>query len=205
MKRMAHVVLGVLLLALPGLGGCYGKFALTRSVYDANSQVTDKYARSAVTIIFVIIPVYEVSAIVDFLVLNVIEFWSGKNPVGSAEAAARSFRRGTDEYVQVIRRVAAGTEVQVEHYASGVLVDTLVIRHREAEGTVALVRRPMAGGGETIVAAPTASGLLVTHVDPAGRVSRTFVDGAAMDGAAARLRAAIPMAPTWQVASNAAR
>lgn len=66
--------------------GCFGKFALTRKVYEINNQVSsDKFVKSLVTWIFVIVPVYEIAAFADFVLLNVIEFWTGSNPVAMQE------------------------------------------------------------------------------------------------------------------------
>lgn len=62
--------------------GCYGSFTLTRGLHKWNGEVTD--ARIVHTLLFwalVIIPVYEVAALGDAIILNVIEFWTGENPV----------------------------------------------------------------------------------------------------------------------------
>ena len=75
-------VTGLLIIAVLSisLSGCFGKFGLTRKVYQANSEVQDKIGRSLVTWAFVIIPVYGVAALLDFAIFNTIEFWSGRNP-----------------------------------------------------------------------------------------------------------------------------
>lgn len=46
-----------------------------------NSNVSNKFINELVFIAFWILPVYEVSALADILVLNSIEFWSGENPI----------------------------------------------------------------------------------------------------------------------------
>ena len=56
--------------------GCFGKFTLTRELYKFNSKVEDKFVRSLVFDVLVILPVYEVAGLVDWAVLNVIEFWT---------------------------------------------------------------------------------------------------------------------------------
>lgn len=65
--------------------GCYGKFALTRKLYEWNGSFGNKFVSSLIMWIFLIIPVYGVCGFVDFVVLNLIEFWSGSNPMGSVE------------------------------------------------------------------------------------------------------------------------
>ncbi len=60
---------------------CIGSFALFNKVLSWNKQVDNKFVNELVFFAFWIIPVYEVSALADILVLNSIEFWSGENPV----------------------------------------------------------------------------------------------------------------------------
>ncbi len=60
---------------------CIGSFALTNKVLDWNHHVGSKAVNELVFAAFWILPVYELSALADVLVINSIEFWSGKNPV----------------------------------------------------------------------------------------------------------------------------
>lgn len=62
---------------------CIGSFALTNKLLGWNQQVGNKFVNELVFFAFWVIPVYEVSALADILVLNSIEFWSGDNPVAS--------------------------------------------------------------------------------------------------------------------------
>ncbi|MCX7016079.1 MAG: DUF3332 family protein [Candidatus Sumerlaeota bacterium] len=65
--------------AAPLATGCYGRFQLTRAIYRFNGDVTnDKLARSILFWVFVIIPVYQIAAIGDVLIFNLIEFWTGE-------------------------------------------------------------------------------------------------------------------------------
>lgn len=61
--------------------GCYGSFMLTKKMYKWNGSFGDKWVRTIVFWAFAIIPVYEVCAFADTFVLNLIEFWSGSNPM----------------------------------------------------------------------------------------------------------------------------
>ena len=66
--------------------GCFGSFNLTKKIYAFNQDATDnKFVRSLLFWGLCIIPVYEVCALVDIVVLNLIEFWSGSNPVSMNE------------------------------------------------------------------------------------------------------------------------
>lgn len=60
---------------------CIGKFALTNKLLTWNKGVGSKFVNELVFFAFWILPVYEVSALADLLVLNSIEFWSGNNPI----------------------------------------------------------------------------------------------------------------------------
>jgi hypothetical protein len=66
--------------------GCFGSFNLTKKVYDWNdSAVNDKFLKSLLFLGLCIVPVYEISLLVDAVVFNLIEFWSGSNPVAMEE------------------------------------------------------------------------------------------------------------------------
>ncbi|MBF0430124.1 MAG: DUF3332 family protein [Fibrobacteria bacterium] len=73
------------LLAAAVLFGCYGKFPLTRKVYEMNGSIQNKFAKSALTWVLIIVQVYSVLGLVDFAILNVIEFWTGSNPLAMEE------------------------------------------------------------------------------------------------------------------------
>lgn len=60
---------------------CIGQFALTNRVLDWNNQLGNKFVNELVFFAFWVLPVYEVTALADVLVLNSIEFWSGTNPL----------------------------------------------------------------------------------------------------------------------------
>jgi hypothetical protein len=62
-------------------GGCYGSFAVTRSLYAHNQRVDGKAAREGVFLALIIVPVYECALLADLLVFNTIELLSGDNPM----------------------------------------------------------------------------------------------------------------------------
>ena len=65
---------------------CIGNFALTRKLLGWNKQVGNKFVNELVFFAFWVIPVYEVTALADVLVLNSIEFWSGTNPIAQGKS-----------------------------------------------------------------------------------------------------------------------
>lgn len=64
---------------------CIGSFKLTNKLLSWNHTVGNKFINELVFFAFWILPVYEVSALADVLVLNSIEFWSGNNPVAKGK------------------------------------------------------------------------------------------------------------------------
>ena len=82
MKKRYFTVAAVTLCAGSLLfSSCIGSFALTNKLLSWNKQVGSKFVNELVFVAFWILPVYEVSALADVLVINSIEFWSGSNPV----------------------------------------------------------------------------------------------------------------------------
>src|SRR5512141_850038 len=84
--RGSRIGKGIALVLVASVGalsaGCFGKFQLTRKLYDINQSIDEKYVRSVVTWLFVI--PYAVTGLLDFIIFNVIEFWSGEIHVTSA-------------------------------------------------------------------------------------------------------------------------
>src|SRR3989304_4894971 len=103
--------------------GCFGKFQLTRKVYDINKSVEDKYLRSAVTWLLVIIPVYGLAGFLDFILFNVIEFWSGENPIVSGPQT-RVYAKGDDRAVMTIDREDGATVAPVARDGAGAVGGT---------------------------------------------------------------------------------
>jgi len=132
MKRLLMVALMAVLTAST-FTGCYGKFALTKKVYEANGQVGDKFLRSGLTWVLVIIPVYEVAALVDFIVFNTVEFWSGSNPVVLGE---KDFQYAKGEETFKIHASKSGDMVDytIKHYNKAGLMDTTLISWNAATG-----------------------------------------------------------------------
>lgn len=175
MKRLSAALL-CLVLALP-LPGCYGKFVLTKTLYGINGEVQEPYLRSVVAWAF-LVP-YAFTGILDFTVFNVIEFWSGENPM-SVRAASLP---GGGKAVVTLVRDGSGTTALVDRYEGGVLVASAAIRD-DGKGTA---RAVVARGG---VAGPEARAVLL----PDGSVEVTREGSLASD-----------LHPASEVAALAAR
>lgn len=82
-KTKLTVALVCTLLASMTLPSCIGTFTLTNKLLTWNRQISNKFVNELVFFAFWVLPVYEVSALADVIVLNSIEFWSGTNPVAA--------------------------------------------------------------------------------------------------------------------------
>ncbi len=68
------------------LTGCYGSYSLTKKLYTWNGTLGNKWLNSIVHFFMLVIPVYGISAgLVDGLVLNTVEFWTGSNPLAAGD------------------------------------------------------------------------------------------------------------------------
>lgn len=75
-----------------GSAGCFGSFSAVRKLWAWNDDVGDKWVNWLVFVGLSFIPVYPLFGLADLLVLNSLEFWTGKNPV-LATGGGRSLHR----------------------------------------------------------------------------------------------------------------
>jgi len=76
------VVLTMAATAVLGTSGCFGSFNLTRKLYGFNKDVSkDKFVRELVFLGLNIVPIYGVAGLIDAVVANTVEFWTGENPI----------------------------------------------------------------------------------------------------------------------------
>ncbi|MBU5635971.1 DUF3332 domain-containing protein [Geomonas sp. Red69] len=125
MKRITAALLAMVM-AMVSLQGCYGKMALTRKVYQVNGEVGDKYLRSLVTWVFIIVPVYGIAALVDFVLFNTIEFWSGHNPVAQGEKDFQYSENG-DTFKVHAQKSGETLRYTFNRYHGDTYLDTLTI------------------------------------------------------------------------------
>ena len=82
-KRKLILPVAVLMLSAVSFQSCIGSFSLTNKVLTWNRSVSNKFVNELVFFAFWVLPVYEVTAAADLLVINSIEFWSGNKPLES--------------------------------------------------------------------------------------------------------------------------
>jgi hypothetical protein len=75
-------VLLVLGLAPVALTGCFGSFAAWHKVKDFNEEASEnKWMQELLFLVLYIIPVYGIAMLLDIIIINSIEFWTGENPM----------------------------------------------------------------------------------------------------------------------------
>ena len=74
----------LLLAAVILFSSCLGSFQLTNKVKKMNENIGNKWVNELVFIACCIVPVYEITLFVDAIVLNSIEFWTGKKALTNA-------------------------------------------------------------------------------------------------------------------------
>lgn len=88
-------LVGLVFLGATSLQGCYGSFGLTKKVYQWNGSIGNKWLKS----LFVFLLgglVYGFTAFADIVVLNLIEFWTGSNPVAANQTSMdKTYADGT--------------------------------------------------------------------------------------------------------------
>lgn len=80
MKRKSFYLITGLLISSVMFSSCIGSFTLWHKVLKWNQNLGNKFVNELVFIVLNIVPVYEIAGIIDGLVLNTIEFWTGENP-----------------------------------------------------------------------------------------------------------------------------
>jgi hypothetical protein len=131
--------------------GCFGSFTLTKKVYKFNQEVGDKWVNELVFLVMIIVPVYSIASLLDAVILNSIEFWTGKNPMsgeakvfedpGNGTTAYLDLRTGSLRYIQNSGQTAA--EYVFERTSDGTNV-------RDAEGNLLFVCKARTDGGITL-------------------------------------------------------
>ena len=197
--RGSRFVKGIALVLVAAVGalsaGCFGKFQLTRKVYDMNQSIDEKYVRSAATWVFVIVQVYTIAALLDLIVFNVIEFWSGENPVAEAKVT-KVYAQGSGKTVLTLSRDGSATVAVIERYEAERPVSTLHIRD-DGRGKVAAVETAAGEKVREVTAVAASDGSVdVTVATAAGTGTEKYAASSvrAQEMRAARIAADVALA-----------
>ncbi len=101
-KKPVAAILSALILATT-LSSCYGNFSLVRLLYKFNGSIGDRNTKvggvinSIILYVLFFVQIYTLTFVVDAVVLNLIEFWTGSNPVAINNAKGDSSVAMTEE------------------------------------------------------------------------------------------------------------
>lgn len=111
MKKSRLSFMALMLCASVLFVSCIGSFATYNRVLDWNKGVGNKFVNELVFIALHIVPVYEVVALADILVINSIEFWSGENPMADVGKVQKIEGENGEYLVETLKEGYAITRV----------------------------------------------------------------------------------------------
>ena len=80
-RKYVYVATALLLAGSFTMSSCIGSFRLTSRVMAWNQTIDNKFVNELVFIALNIVPVYPIAVVIDGVVINSIEFWTGDNPM----------------------------------------------------------------------------------------------------------------------------
>lgn len=186
--------------------GCFGGFNLTRKVYRFNKNVSpNKWVQELVFLGLAILPVYGFATLIDALIINSIEFWTGSNPVVvGKEPTVKVVDRGDTTLVQTMAATPDARTMTIDEYHRGTLVKTMLVRHEAGQPSVTTEIHYPDGRVETHVTTLEGDGsALVGSVDDEGRATTRRVGAAEVQRLSDRVQALAAAAGATRVASAA--
>lgn len=88
---------------------CIGSFGLFKGLLTWNKKVSNKFVNE---ILFILLsPAYAVCGVVDLFVLNTVEFWSGKNPIRTADIGKTRQVWGQDGKLYAVKTLRDGYDI----------------------------------------------------------------------------------------------
>lgn len=162
----------VVLMAQVLFTGCYGKFALHKKVERWNGEISDKWARSLVCALFNIFPVYGIAWLLDWVVFNTIEFYSGKNPVLASNETTPLVKVNGDKEARLYLS-SAGPKLEL--YNKGVLQQTLILKPMDNGQAKVVVLGPQGESTHTVTVRPSPTGNFLVSDQILGEATKVSI------------------------------
>lgn len=148
---MRHLRSRALIVAVAAMvsTGCFGSFQATRNVYSWNKSFGDgnKWAQELMFLVIgPLVPVYGVAGFLDAVVLNSIEFWTGKNPM---TASTKVTEKDGTKVTQSMRTDMGGRTQVVEVSTAAGVQSTTTMFQATGSQTVTTTTRFADGRSET--------------------------------------------------------
>ncbi len=169
--RRTHPGIALILAGGLATSGCYGSFNLCRRLHGWNAEVaSDKWEQQFIFLVltfpWIFFPgVYAVTGLADIFVVNVIEFWTGQNPIKLPYRYSATPQERAGEFRITRLGGPAGEAVLVEQLEGGQPVRTVRVQH-QGQVTVATDE-----AGHRLVTAQTLPDGSLVVTDAAGRSS----------------------------------
>ncbi len=169
-RSSRRAITSAVLLALSSqVTGCFWKFVLVRKLYGFNESLSsNKFVQTLIFWVFCLLPIYEFAAIADAVVLNLIEFWTGRNPLAMGEGETQQRVVEADGQKATLTFADRCRSVRIELSAPGRETRVFQFRGSEASaelrdgrGQLLVTSRPAADGGVDVVDA--AGSLVAQH------------------------------------------
>lgn len=123
-KQFTTIILSVLILFSSTLTSCLGGFYAFNGLKDWNQSVTgNKFINNLIFWILYIIPVYQIFMFADLVIFNLLEFWTGNNPISMNEGEVESKMM---TYNGIDYKMTATKNHLTLHKASGEFVSELI-------------------------------------------------------------------------------
>ena len=123
MRKTKIAAISILLCGSLLFSSCIGSFGLWNQMKSWNQNISNKFVNEIVFFAFHVVPVYEVSYLVDVLVLNSIEFWSGSNPLADV-GTVKTVEGQNGEYLVRTNKDGYTITKKGEKYSLELIYDT---------------------------------------------------------------------------------
>lgn len=165
-----RAVLAVAMLSTVTTTGCFGSFPLTRKLYNYNNTFSkDKWMKELFFLATaVLLPVYGVASLIDVVILNSQEFWTGKSSMAMGpETKIKTVARGDVTIKQTMTQAPEGrTMIPEESVADKFRSRTTL---HQATGSAVVLSEIVYADGRTEKK--------TLSVDEAGAMTISAVDG----------------------------
>lgn len=139
MKKMI-TMLSILLISLTSFTNCYGSFKLVKKLHIMVGSVNNKWISSVIVILVYLVPIILwVTYILDIVVFNLIEFWSGSNPISNSDydengTAVKEFSQ--DNVTLKLTYLKFGKEMQIQTFNNGIQDGENIIVNKDEPGVL---------------------------------------------------------------------
>jgi|APMI01.1.fsa_nt_gi hypothetical protein len=116
------ILAGLMMTTVLSNTACFASFPLTRKLYAFNKGLGDKWVQELFFLATgVILPVYGVAGLIDMVILNSMEFWTGKPAMTSSgpETKVKVVAQGDVKLTQTMTRSAEGRTMILEESVKG--------------------------------------------------------------------------------------